>query len=161
MCDPVSIGLAGLGIATVAAGASAYSSYEQQSAANSANSYNAQVAKDQAAQATQLGTIQAQENDQQTAQLQGQQRAAYAAGGVDPNSGSALTVQTQTAGYGALDSLAIKQNDAEQAWGYTNEANLDSSKFVNPLATAGLSLLSSSSQVGNKVQGLYSTGVLS
>ena len=155
------IALAGLVTSAAAAGVSAYSSYQQQNAANAANAYNQQVAQDQASQATQLGVIQAEENDQQTQQLIGQQKAAYAAAGVDVNSGSPLTVTSQTAGFGALDSLAIKQNDAEQAWGYTNAANLDGMKFVNPLETAGLSLLSSSSQVGSKVGGLYQSGAFS
>jgi hypothetical protein len=161
MCDGISEGLAvaGLAAAVVGAGASAYGAYQQTQSSNKAAAYNSQVANYQAAQALQLGKVEAAQHDAQVAQLRGRQTAAYGAAGVDPNTGSPLTLGTQTAGYGALDSLAIKQNAASQAWGYGNSANLDHMKEVNPYGTAGLSLLQSSSSVGSSLMTANRAGV--
>ncbi len=81
----------------------------------------------------------------------GEQTAGYAGGGVEVNSGSALTQTTQTAGYGALDSLAIKQNRTNQAIALQNQEQLDQSKEVNPFGTASTSLLSSASSIGSSL----------
>lgn len=151
MCDPTGISEAGVALAVVGAASSAYGAYNQQNSANKADAYNAQVAEYQQQQATQLGQVQAEQNDQQVNALRGRQVAAYAAAGVDPDSGSAVTVGSQTAGYGALDSLAIKQQAASQSWSYGNQANLQSLREVNPLGAGATSLLSSSSSVGSSV----------
>jgi hypothetical protein len=159
MCDPVSIAAAGVGVAVLAAGASAYGQYQQVQSQDKANAYNQQVAQDQEQQAVQLGKVQAEQNNIQTDQLRGRQAAAYAGAGVDPNSGTPLQLNAQTAGYGALDSLAIKQQAASQAWGYGNEANLYGMKQVNAYGAAGTSLLNSSSQVGSSIGRAYNSGL--
>jgi hypothetical protein len=56
--------------------------------------------------------------------LTGSQRAAYAAQGVDINSGSAADVVANDKQLGALDVLTIKQNAAREAHGYEMQANL-------------------------------------
>ncbi len=154
------LALGSLVMAAAGAGVSAYGSYQQQSAANAANQYNEQVAKDQQAQAQQLGTFAEEQQQQQTAQLEGRQKAAYAAAGVDVNSGTPEIVNSQTAGYGALDAMAAKQQEEEAAWGYGNSATLDASKISNPMGAATTSLLSSSSTIGSGVKGLYTSGLI-
>lgn len=157
MCDfgvgetAAAIGIAGVAASVAGAGVAAYSAYSQTEAANNASKYNAEVAANEATQANQLGTVEAEQHDLQVKALIGEQTAGYAGGGVEVNSGSALTQTTQTAGYGALDSLAIKQNRTNQAIALQNQEQLDQSKEVNPFGTASTSLLSSASSIGSSL----------
>jgi hypothetical protein len=153
------LAVAGVVASTAAAGASAYGQYQQVQAANNASAYNQQVALYQQQQAVQLGKVQQQQSAQQTSALEGRQAAAYAGAGIDPDSGTPATLESQTAGYGALDSLAIKQQAASQAWGYGNTANLAGMKAVNPYGAAGTSLLTSGSQVGSQLSRAYGSGL--
>lgn len=59
---------------------------------------------------------------QQIKSLIGSQRASYGAQGVEVSSGSALAVQEDTAKQGELDALQIRTNAAQEAWGYTIQA---------------------------------------
>lgn len=54
--------------------------------------------------------------------LQGSQRAAFAAQGIDPNAGSAADIQEETEVMGALDALTVKNNAWREAWGYRAQA---------------------------------------
>lgn len=47
------------------------------------------------------------------------------AGGVDPVTGSPLTLDAQTIQFGELDSLRIINNAQRTAWGYQAQANID------------------------------------
>jgi len=106
--------------------------------ANAYTQYNAQRAQGKAAQmsantnaawmdiqskdALQRG---AQEEGQQkvkTRQMIAAQRANQAAQGLDPNEGSALLLQEDTAGMGALDALTIRLNAQREAMGLTSRA---------------------------------------
>lgn len=51
--------------------------------------------------------------------------AAAGAGGVDPVTGSPLTLDAQTIQFGELDSLRIINNAQRTAWGYQAQANID------------------------------------
>lgn len=57
-----------------------------------------------------------------TRSLVGSQRAAFAAQGIDANSGSAAKVQADTTALGELDALTIRNNAAREAYGYQMEA---------------------------------------
>lgn len=52
----------------------------------------------------------------------GAQRAAYAAQGIEVDSGSALDVQADTAYQGEVDALTIRSNAAREAWGFKVES---------------------------------------
>ena len=54
--------------------------------------------------------------------LIGMQRARMASKGIDIDSGSALDIQTETAEFGAMDSLTIKNNAFREALGYRIES---------------------------------------
>jgi hypothetical protein len=55
--------------------------------------------------------------------VQGSQRAALAAQGIDVNSGSAIDLQDETYTMGEKDAMTVSNNAWREAWGYRVEAN--------------------------------------
>ena len=58
------------------------------------------------------------------------------AGGIDPNTGTPLTLTGQTEAFGELDSLRIINNAQRTAWGYQAQAGIDELQG-NQARTAG------------------------
>jgi hypothetical protein len=113
-------------VATVAGAATTAIGAEESASAQAASAkYNAQVAANNQSIANQNAQL-AQATGEQKAAQQGQAaraqvgaiKAAFGASGVDPNSGSALNVQSSAAQLGELSALQIKSNAAQQAYGY-------------------------------------------
>lgn len=146
--------LPALAIAATVAGTavSAYGAIQTanaQSAASSAAAQQAQnnatLAQNAANDATARGVVAQQQKANQTNQLLGQQRAGLAANGVDPNSGTAVNLQSDTAGNGELDQLTIGANAAREAAGYqaqgmnyTTQASVDEASSQNDLSAGAL-----------------------
>lgn len=102
---------------------------QEAKATAAANNYNAQVAEmnakiseKQAKDAIERGKQEEQQKRQQTAQLEGRQRAAMAANGLDLSFGSPLDTIVDTAKLGELDALNIKTNAYREAYGYKVQA---------------------------------------
>lgn len=100
-----------------------YSQIQAGNAQAAAGQYNAQVAEmnatlaDRAAKdALERGAREEQQQRMATAQLQGRQRAAMAANGVDLTFGSPLDTLVDTATMGELDALTIRRNAAREAY---------------------------------------------
>lgn len=144
--------------ATVAATAvSAYGAMQTakaQSAAASAKAQqdqnNAILAGRAADDASARGLVAQQQKGNQTNQLIGQQRAALAANGVDPNSGTAVDLQSDAAGNGELDQLTVGANAAREAAGYraqgmnySTQASVDEASSQNALSAGALQATSS------------------
>ncbi|MDB5405404.1 MAG: hypothetical protein JWL84_316 [Rhodospirillales bacterium] len=117
------------GAAVIGTGVSMYGASVQADAANNQAQYQAQVAQNnqiianrQATAATQAGEIQAQTKLLQTAAMEGKVRAAAAANGLDPNQGTPVDLQSDTAKLGTLDALTIRNNAARTAYGYQIQA---------------------------------------
>jgi hypothetical protein len=96
---------------------------------------NAQLEDLQAEDATSRGAAGAAVQDAKTQTTIGAQRAAYAANGVNANSGSAAQVEGATQTLGALDSMTIRNNAIRQAFGYKTQAI--NSQFGGELAQSG------------------------
>lgn len=79
---------------------------------------NAQLAEFQAKESIKEGETAAQQRAQQVKKLIGRQRATAAAQGIEVNADSALDLQAEAAGFGALDIVTIRNNAWKQAWGY-------------------------------------------
>jgi len=130
--------------------------------ANAAN-YNAAVARNAALFAQQQGEVNAQAADRRTAAMIGRQRAAYAAGGLDVNSGSPLDIQADTAQFGRLNSLTIRNNAARQAYGYQANAKLDAASASNYESAGNTamigSLIGAGTSVGDKWSSYAQAGV--
>jgi hypothetical protein len=93
----------------------------QQAAANSEadlSDFNAGIAAKQGQDALERGAEQESKFRVQVRGMIGSQRAGFASGGVDVNTGSPLAVQADTAASGELDALTIRNNAMRQAWGY-------------------------------------------
>jgi hypothetical protein len=87
----------------------------------------AQLQEFQAKEAVRLGEKDAQSKAMQVRKLMGRQRAVAAAQGIEVSDGSALDIQAETAGLGALDIVTIRNNAWKQAWGYrVNAADMQS-----------------------------------
>lgn len=83
---------------------------------------NAKLAEDQAADAVKRGDQEANQVAQKVKQVRGSQRVAYAAQGIDVNSGVAAEVQADTEALGAIDMVKIREGAWREAWGYKVEA---------------------------------------
>lgn len=84
--------------------------------------FNSDIAKIQARDAIYRGDKEAKQYLKKASTTIGSQRAALAAQGVDVSSGSALDIQEETAGQGALGALTIRNNAWREAWGYKVQA---------------------------------------
>lgn len=122
-----------------------YSQIQAGNAQAAAAQYNAQVAEmnatlaDRAAKnALERGAAEEQRKRMEVASIQGRQRAAMAANGVDLTFGSPLDTLVDTAMMGELDALTIRQNSAREAYDYETQG-------VNYRADATLSRMNASS----------------
>ena len=116
--------------------------------------FQSQIADLRAEDAIKRGKRTANEIQKVGQRIIGTQRAAYAAQGVELDSGSALLVQEDTASQAKIDALTMKNNAYREAWGYKTQA-LDytmqgqmaeyagAQKRAESLITGGLSFASS------------------
>lgn len=148
---------AAIGSTVLATGVSVYGAMQTAQAQSAAASAKAQQDRDNAiladrsaTDATARGQVAEDQKANQTKQLIGQQRAALAGNGVDPNSGTAVDLQSDAAGNGELDQLTIGANAAREAAGYraqganyTTQASIDEASSQNALSAGALSATSS------------------
>ena len=121
---------------------------------------NARIAELHAQSQLKSGQREEQKQRLATANLKGQQRAGFAANGVDLGEGSAAQVLAGTDVFGDIDALAIRQ-DALSAAGdsrmervnYENDA-----RGISPSSAAFTSLLGSATQIADKWYALDKSG---
>lgn len=101
---------------------SAYGSYQQGQTQKKIADYNAQTADFQAQDALKRGAIAADQKAAEVRQIEGRQKAAMGASGVDEGVGTLGKVLDQTATMGELDTRTIEQNAMREAWGLHNQA---------------------------------------
>lgn len=114
--------------AVAAAGTTAYSAVAAGENAKETADYNKQVADNAAKDAAQRGAVAADEQRLKTRQMIARQNAALSAGGWNASTGTALDLQTETAGIGELDALRIINNAQRQAAGFKDQAALEGFK---------------------------------
>ncbi len=102
-----------------------------QAEADAANR-NARIAEAQSTDAVARGGKEELQQRRKMAILQGEQRAALAASGVNVDSGSALAMQDASASEGEQDAAAIRFNAAREAWGH----NVQATNFRNQASAA-------------------------
>lgn len=143
------VGAAAVATTVAGIGMSAYSAIASGESQRQAANYNAKVQENAAADALQRGADAAAERRSQTRQLMSQQVTGNAAAGISSNTGTALDLLSETAGYGELDALRIVNNSQRQAYGMQAQAELD--RYQGGVASrtgklnAGASLLSGAS----------------
>lgn len=164
MCAPVlaaaAIGTSVLGTITSIQGANQAAGAQQQAA-----DYNAQVARNNAvvaqhaaADAMSRGSIAEDAAGQRGAGIQGQQKVAAAANGVDVNAGSPVDLRADAAGGARYDQLTAGYNAAKEAAGdinqstnFTDQANLDVAQGQNAAAAGRISATSAALQGAGSV----------
>ena len=127
--DPLT--LAGTAISSVVtSGVSLFGALQSADAQSASAAYQAQVARNNqiiaeqnAQSAEDVGLVREQDQRQKTASLIGTQRATLAAAGLDPNSGSPLDLQSDSASLGELDAQTIRHNAGLEAYGYQSQAS--------------------------------------
>lgn len=117
MCEPTTLAIAAIGMATLSGGMQAYSQRQSGKFNNAMAEQNAKIQTQAAEDAAGRGAIEANAAKQNAAQVAGSQRAAMAAGGVDVGSGSALDLLSDTARAGELDALIARNNAARESYG--------------------------------------------
>lgn len=121
MCDPLSAGVALVGVASALGIVSQYQTGKaNQSVANA----NAEAQESAAKDTLNTGNSQAAQQRAQARQFAGKQAAAMAAGGADLTTGSALDVFGDTAAGGELDALTTVNNAQRQAAGLNFQAGV-------------------------------------
>jgi hypothetical protein len=114
--------IAGL-VTTAASTGYAIASQKQQAGYQVAvENENAKAGLAAAADAIHRGDIEEQNARTRTRLLIAQQRANYAASGVEVGTGSPLAVTSDTAMFGEMDALTIKNNAQREAWGYIGQS---------------------------------------
>lgn len=161
MCDfATAVAAAGV-VATIGSTAVAYQGSQQQAAAaeysgqvaqvqaenqRRANEYQAQVASNNADAVRKQGEAAAAEQQRQNAARLGQQRAVFAANGLDPNSGSALTIQEDSAEAGGLDVANTRYNAGLRALGLNQEADMYRQAGANAVTAGKINAATASMQ---------------
>jgi hypothetical protein len=162
MCIVVAPAVA-YGIMAASVAVSTYAAYKGQQAQNDAadynakmQNYNASVAQAQATSAKEKGKAEEAVIRRQGDQIKGAQRSAFAAAGVEVDSGSALDTLQETTGNVELDALQTRKNAADQAWAYgvdaTNyqgQATLSKMSKRSPGMAAGTTLLTGASNMAS------------
>jgi hypothetical protein len=135
MCDPITLTAVASGL--VLAGG-ALEAKGQMDAAK----YQAQVARNQADLTEMNAQIAEQEKREETEQLLGQQRADFAARGINPNLATPSRIYESTARQGELDALTIRTNARNEVAGLHSQANASialgrNQAYGTALSTAG------------------------
>lgn len=115
MCEPTTIAI---GLTALAAGTAAYGQYQSGKFQEAQAKTNAELAEHQALDAQRRGAIAEEEQRARVRALLGAQRSTFGANNVVSSTGSPLGILTETAQYGELDALTVRNNAAREAFGY-------------------------------------------
>lgn len=122
MCEPTTLAIAGLAISAIGTGVA----YDQQRQAGKANAQiaenNARLAADDARTEQAIGDRESQQQTWRMRAMEGQQRAAIAASGVDSQIGTPVELLGEAAMLGEVDQQTIRLNAARRAWGFNAQA---------------------------------------
>ena len=172
MCEPVTITLAVIAVAGIAA--ASYSTYQQAQTAKGQAKYqegvanNNKIIADRAADdAIKRGAVEEERKRQDIELLKGKQLAGFAGSGTDLSSGSALDVIGETAALGELDALTIRSNYARESY----EKRVQGMNFgaqsllynyqrqsINPATSAGLTAITQAGQFAGAAAGASAGG---
>lgn len=122
MCEPTTLTYIAIGTTLASAGVAAYSQYQTGKYEQAVAKTNAKIAEDQAIDAQRRGAIEEEEQRARVRALLGAQRATFGANNVVSSTGTPLGLLAQTAQYGEIDALTVRNNAAREAFGYRVDA---------------------------------------
>jgi hypothetical protein len=172
MCEPVTITLAVIAVAGIAA--ASYSTYQQAKSAKQQANYQSAVANnnkiiaDRAADdSIKRGAVEEQRKRQDIELLKGKQIAGFAGSGTDLSSESVYDVIGETAALGELDALTIRSNYARESYekrvmgmNYGAQGLLFNyqAQSINPGTSAGLTAITQAGQFSGAAAGASGGG---
>lgn len=172
MCEPVTITLAVIAVAGIAA--ASYSTHQQAKAAKEQAHYQSAVANnnkviaDRAAEdSIKRGAVEEERKRQDIELLKGKQIAGFAGSGTDLSSGSVFDVVGETAALGELDALTIRSNYARESYekrvmgmNYGAQSLLYNyqAQSINPGTSAGLTAITQAGQFAGAGAGASAGG---
>ena len=124
MCDPVTLTIIG---ATLLAGGQV----AQGVAAKKAGDANARIQTIMANDAIERGRAAEASKRRETAARKGRQAAVFGASGAEINTGSSLEILADTAQFGELDALRIRNNAEKEAFGLLAGAAISKAQGIN------------------------------
>jgi hypothetical protein len=121
-----SVTVAGVGAAASVAGAGIAGASAIQQGENSRKQANrtADAQRNTALSVENAAAVSATNEKLKAKRLEAAQVTQAGAGGVSPSTGTPLTIESQTAEFGELNSLQIINNAQRTAWGYNTEADI-------------------------------------
>ncbi len=129
MCEPVTLSTGAMWALGASAAVTAVSTYTAYQANKEAGEANAQIAENNARLAAAdaeteraLGDRESQQQTWRMRALEGQQRAAIAAQGVDSQIGTPMELLGESAMLGEVDQQTIRLNAARRAWGFSAQS---------------------------------------
>ncbi len=166
MCEPTTIAAITPYLFAAGTAVTVYSAHEQAQSSKDLARYNAQVSDNNAKASEYAAQDALRRGDEEAAavrrnadMLKGSQRASMAARGLDLAEGTAAELQDQTDFFALTDIATVRKNAQREAWGirtqganYSSEANKNRAvaSSINPMFSAGSSLLTSGGQVAEK-----------
>jgi hypothetical protein len=133
VCNPL---LVQAGIALVGAAMTVDSQNKAQDYQNKVDANNAQLARNQAADAAAQGDLESERSAWRTRAIEGQQRAAIAAQGIDSEFGTPQELLGETAMFGEMEQQQIRLDAARKAWGFNADArNTENQNRASRFAT--------------------------
>lgn len=109
---------------------------KQQDYQNKVDANNAQLARNQAADAAAQGDLESERSAWRTRAIEGQQRAAIAAQGIDSEFGTPAELLGETAMFGEMEQQQIRLDAARRAWGFNADArNTENQNRASRFAT--------------------------
>lgn len=132
MCEPTTIILA------VGAVIGAVGQVRAGRAANETAKSNAQVNRIMADDALARGAADEAAQRRKTASFKGEQAAIFGASGAEINTGSSLDILADTAEFGELDALRIRNNAEREAFGFEAGARISETSGKNAQTTGAL-----------------------
>jgi hypothetical protein len=115
--------------ATVAgAGVSGYSAIQAGANAKTQANMTADAQKKTAESVENAAAVSASNEKLKAKRIEAAQVNAAGAGGVSPSTGTPLTIESQTAEFGELNSLQIINNAQRTAWGYDTQEDINENK---------------------------------
>lgn len=118
MCEPATLTLMAAGAAAVSTAVTTVTAVQQQNYQAKVATRNAGLESIAARDAIERGKVESQNYQRQASQMQGAQRAALAANGIDTTFGSAADVRVDTALFAAEDAQTIRENSMREVRGF-------------------------------------------
>ncbi|MBM7406923.1 MULTISPECIES: virion core protein, T7 gp14 family [Sphingomonas] len=141
MCEPVTLAAIGAGMAALSTATATVTAVQQNKYQAKVATRNADLESAAGRDAVERGKIESQNYQRQASQMQGAQRAALAANGIDINFGSAAGVRADTAMMQAEDAQTIRENSMREVRGIEiNAANYRAQVQASRQAATGAAI---------------------